>query len=147
GPFLWSSHHDLPRWEADEEGGIVGHWHLADCSMRRRVLRLEGRDVWQVEDSHESRTGISEFSVRWQFAPGSLVKWLDERRFSVNREGRSVRVELGPEWAEVVVAEQKSQSVLGSAATSVVEAQYAGTVSPAFRQVEWAPFAKLIARP
>ena len=147
GPFLWSSHHELPRWEADIEGGIVGQWHLADSSMRRRVLRLEGRDAWQVEDSHESRAGVSEFSVRWQFAPGSVLKWLDERRFSVNRAGRSVLIEFGSEWAEVMVAEQKRQSVPGSTAISEVEAQYAGTVSPAFRQVEWAPFVKLVARP
>jgi hypothetical protein len=28
-----------------------------------------------------------------------------------------------------------------------MEAQMAGTVSPAFRKVEWAPFLKLLARP
>jgi len=147
GPFLWSSHHKLPRWEADKEGGIVGQWDLANGRMRRRVLRLEGRDGWQVDDAYESRSGTSDFTVRWQFAPGSLVKLLDERRFSIKRESQSVLVEAGSEWAEVVLVERKSQSLPDTALTTGVEARYAGTVSPAFRRVEWAPFLNLVARP
>ena len=29
GSFLWSSHHDLPRWTADTKSGLIGEWPLA----------------------------------------------------------------------------------------------------------------------
>ena len=189
GPFLWSAHHDSPRWEAEEDGGIVSEWHLANGLMRRRVTPAEGRQGWQVEDSHESRAATPDFAVRWQFAPGCFVKLLDERRFSLNRNGASVIVGVGAEWAEVELVEEKSQRSPGnlsspgpgatvsasdggrnaakgaetdsrsrcptesdgilraSASASELEARYAGTVSQAFRKVEWAPYLKLVARP
>jgi hypothetical protein len=115
--------------------------------MCRRVIRLGAQDGWQVEDSLQSWTGTADFGVRWQFAPGVYVKLLGERRLLVKRDNVSVIVELGPEWAEVLVAEQKIRGLLRSAAMDEMEAQFAGTVSPAFRKVEWAPFLKLLARP
>ena len=81
----------------------------------------------------------------WQFAPGTYVKLLGERKLSVKRDNVGVIVEIGPEWAEVLVAEQKNQGLLPP--MNELEAQFAGTVSPAFRKVEWAPFLKLVARP
>ena len=73
--------------------------------------------------------------------------WWSERRLWVKRENVSVIVEIGPEWAEVLVVEQRIRGLPRSAASNELEAQFAGTVSPAFRKVEWAPFLKLVARP
>jgi len=42
---------------------------------------------------------------------------------------------------------ERDSRAVTSAATSEAEARFAGTVSPAFRQVEWAPFLKLVGRP
>jgi len=75
------------------------------------------------------------------------VKLLSERRLLAKRDDVSVIVEIGPEWAEVLVAEQRNPDFLRAAANNELEAQFAGTVSPAFRKVEWAPFLKLVARP
>jgi hypothetical protein len=147
GSFLWSKHHEAPRWNAGGVGGLEAHWQLSTGSMCRRVVRLEKQDGWQVEDSLQARTGPADFSVRWQFAPGAYLKQLSERRLLVKRDNVSVIVELGPEWAEVRIAEQEHAGVLTSISTQELEAQFAGSVSPAFRKVEWAPFLKLVARP
>ena len=147
GSFLWSKQHDTPRWKADGGGGLVADWRLANGSMCRRVLRLGTQDGWQVEDSLQSWTGTAEFGVRWHFAPGVYLKLLSERRLWVKRENVSVIVEIGPEWSEVLVVEQRIRGLPRSAASNELEAQFAGTVSPAFRKVEWAPFLKLVARP
>ena len=105
------------------------------------------QDGWQVEDSLESWTGTADFGVRWQFAPGVYLKLLSERRLLVKRDNVSVIVEIGPEWAEVLVAEQRDRCLLRPAGLNQLEAQFSGTVSPAFRKVEWSPFLKLVARP
>ena len=147
GSFLWSKPPVAPRWNADDGGGLVADWRLANGSMRRRVMRLGTQDGWQVEDSLQSWAGTADFGVRWQFAPGVYVKLLSERRLLAKRGDVSVIVEIGPEWAEVLVAEQRNPDFLRAAANNEPEAQFAGTVSPAFRKVEWAPFLKLVARP
>jgi hypothetical protein len=147
GSFIWSKPHVAPRWHADGGGGLEAHWRLANGSMCRRVVRLEAEDGWQVEDSLRSWTGTADFCVRWQFAPGVYVKLLSERKLLVKRENVGVIVEIGPEWDEVLVTEQTNQRLPSSAPMNELESQFAGTVSPAFRKVEWAPFLKLVARP
>jgi hypothetical protein len=147
GSFLWSKQHEAPRWNADDRGGLAADWRLANGSICRRVIRLGKQDGWQVEDSLESWTGTADFGVRWQFAPGVYLKLLSERRLLVKRDNVSVIVEIGPEWAEVLVAEQRDRSLLRPAALNLRDAQFSGTVSPAFRKVEWAPYLKLVARP
>jgi len=146
GPFLWSKRHDAPHWNADGRGGLAADWRLANGSMSRRVIRLGAQDGWQIEDSLQSWIGPADFGVRWQFAPGVYVKRLSERRLSVKRGRAGMIVEIGPEWAEVLVAEHGS-CLHSPAVMNELEAQFAGTVSPAFRKVEWAPFLKLVARP
>mgnify|MGYP000207946928 CR=1 FL=1 len=41
-----------------------------------------------------------EFTVRWQFAPGTCVKMLDGRRFAVKRADTAVVVEAGRVWKD-----------------------------------------------
>ena len=125
GSFLWSRQHDAPRWNADGRGGLAAVWRLANGSICRRVIRLDTQDGWQVEDSLESWTGTADFGVRWQFAPGVYLKLLSERRLLVKRDNVSVIVEIGPEWAEVLVAEQRNRGPFGSVAMNELEAQFA----------------------
>jgi len=147
GAFLWSSDHRLPRWKTDSEGGLAGEWPLADCPMRRRILPIKNGQGWRVEDSFQFRAGPSEFSVRWQFASGARLEQMSERSFRVKRKGIHLDIEAGEEWAEVHPVVERDSRAVTSAATSEAEARFAGTVSPAFRQVEWAPFLKLVGRP
>jgi hypothetical protein len=82
------------------------------------------------------------FSVRWQFAPDSRVEELGQRRFRVTRHSVSMEVQVSPDWAEVWCVTEQSQ-----VAKADPDAPLAGTVSPAFRKVVWAPYLKLVARP
>ncbi len=85
------------------------------------------------------------FAVRWQFAPGATLARLAERRFRVIRKDVSMDVEVSEDWVDVFSVTERSQ--VAASATSDLEREFAGTVSPAFRKVEWAPFLKLVARP
>jgi hypothetical protein len=93
----------------------------------------------------------SDFTVRWQFAPGSRLKRIGERQFELHRHGIVVSIEAGANWAEAVLVEQQhdesEQRLFASLASDSLERKFAGTVSAAFRKTEWAPYLKLIARP
>ena len=65
----------------------------------------------------------------------------------MKRNGIHLDIEVGEEWAEVYAVFEKDSPAFTSAATTEFEAQFAGTVSAAFRKVAWAPFLKLVARP
>ena len=72
---------------------------------------------------------------------------MSERKFRVKRNAIHLDIEVGEDWAEVYPVSEKSSPAFTSAAATEFEAQFAGTVSAAFRKVEWAPFLKLVARP
>jgi hypothetical protein len=147
GPFLWSGRHERVRWRAAGAGALVAELPLAAGSIRRRVTQLGSQDGWQVEDAVESRTGSAGFAVRWQFAPGAYLKLLSERKLMIKRDDLGVIVEVGSEWDQVVVGEQMDGGPAPARAERDLEARFAGTVSPVFRKVEWAPFLKLVATP
>jgi hypothetical protein len=88
---------------------------------------------------------MSDFSVRWQFAPGSWVKRHSERKFSVHRAGVAVTIEVDENWAEVELGEPVGHG--DQSLTSVPKGSLEGIVSPAFRRICWAPYLKLVARP
>ena len=142
GPFLWAQHHQPPNWttrRSAESGltGLIGELSLPTGCLRRCITRIEEGDSWQVEDELDSKPGNwGEFTVRWQFAPGSWLKRLEERKFSLHREGVSIVIEVGANWAEVNLVETASEH----------EDDLEGIVSPAFRKTVWAPYLKLTAR-
>ena len=151
GPFLWAEHHAPPmvameRSEGYARSRLRSELALPSGWLRRTVARLPESDGWEVADEFLPMDGVAgEFTVRWQFAPGTLVKVLDERRFEVTRADVAVVVRVGEEWSEVRLEEGRSPRPVTSAATR--EERFAGSVSPAFRKVERAPFLKLVARP
>jgi hypothetical protein len=146
GPFLWTAHHPVPTVNPDDRGA-VGISTLPGILMRRRIVNLPGGAGWQVEDQCVGKEGRSmEFTTRWQFAPGSWVKQLDTRRFSIRRADVSMVIDVNDNWSVVQLVEPvgaKDSSLLTSPAADSFE----GVVSPAFRKTVWAPYLKLVARP
>ena len=147
GPFLWSGQHRAPSWRiaGSAEGGrnaVISKLALPSGKSRRCITRLEDADGWQVDDEFESRAGTpGEFTVLWQCAPGSWVKRLDERKFSLHRADVTIAIEVGDAWAEVDLVENPPPPDRVPHSTAL-----AGMVSPAFRRTVWAPYLKLIAR-
>jgi hypothetical protein len=117
GPFLWAEPHDRPRivrgrTEAGEAAGLFGELRLPSGLVVRNFTRVAAAagDGWEVSDQFEPGPGgPREFSVRWQFAPGTFVKMLAERRWAVKRGDVSIVIEAGPEWAAVRLVETKDQ--------------------------------------
>jgi len=146
GPFLWATHHPVPTLNTDD-CGIVGVSKLTGTLMRRRIIHLPSGSSWQVEDQCVGKDGSAvEFTTRWQFAPGTWVKRISKRKFSVHRADVAVGVEVDDSWAEVALVELvpgNDQTLPSPAATGSLE----GIVSPAFRKTVWAPYLKLVARP
>ncbi len=133
GPFLWSAHHAVPEWREVLRGVSAGQ-ALPGGILHRVITRVETGDGWRVADSFEPAAGnADEFAVHWQFAPGTRVRMLGKRRFAVERSGVSVTILVGDEWEQVeLIGERPDENRMGP-----------GMVSPAFRQVTWAPYLKL----
>jgi len=133
GPFLWSKPHSAPIGHY-RPGEVTGDLVLPVGRVRRRLLRVEEDRCWQVEDSYEPNPSWSgDFIVRWQFAPGSWVKRLDERRFALHRGEVSIMIEVGANWTEVNLVEALADTAN----------HFDGIVSPAFRKTVFAPYLKL----
>jgi hypothetical protein len=147
GPFLWSAHHPPPTWKLEGDGALAGALDLPAAKLRRSITRLDAGDGWRVEDAMDARSGGAGFSVRWQFAPGSWVKRLDGRKFRLCRAEAAIEIEVGASWSDIILGERESVGAGRTAAGRDLETEFAGTVSPAFRKIEWAPFLKLVARP
>jgi hypothetical protein len=148
GSFLWATHHSIPTLDSNKgERGVVGVSRLPGILMRRRIVHLPNGVGWKVEDQCIGNDGRAvEFTTRWQFAPGSWVKRISDRKFSVHRADVAVVIEVDGNWAEVELVEpvqENDQSLLTSITTRSLE----GIVSPAFRKVCRAPYLKLLARP
>jgi hypothetical protein len=148
GPFLWAEHHSKPRL-ANSIKGESANVDWGGAHISRSIVRADRGDSWTVTDSCEGTS--TNFSVRWQFAPGARFKRVGERRFELHRNGVAIEIEVSDDWSEVFLVEQKAdeaeQSLRASTSPSELEREFAGTVSPAFRKTEWAPYLKLIARP
>jgi len=144
GPFLWQCQHYPPRGIELDTGGYRANLFLHDndpngsAVFYREVEAVNGGFL--VKDYEGSRKHA--FSVRWQFAPESRIEDLGQRRFRITRHNVSMDVQVSTDWAEVWCVTEQSQ-----VAKADPDAPLAGTVSPAFRKVVWAPYLKLTARP
>jgi hypothetical protein len=147
GPFLWARHHQPPQVFYDAKLCALVDEDAQESPVMRCV-ECDGQRVVVSDGCESDWDPPAEFSVRWQFAPGARLKRLSERRFELRRNGAAIQIIASDDWAEVILVEQQGedQSLLTSAATEL-EKKFAGTVSPAFRKTEWAPYLKLIARP
>ena len=149
GPFLWAEHHPHPTWKASKSAasglnGLVSELPLPAGVLRRCITRLGTGDAWQVDDEFEPKAGAQdEFTVRWQFAPGSWIKQVNERKFSLHRADDSIMIQLSPDWTELVLVENGGEQGLRPGVAN----EFEGVVSPAFRTTVFAPYLKLTARP
>lgn len=123
------------------DGGVEAVLRTRSTVTRRFVSEFRDNG-WEVIDSVQSGTTSEEFTVRWQFPPGALVKRRGARIFVINQNDVEIQVEASEGWGEVELVESTEER-------KRVDAEYplAGTVSSAFRKVEWAPYLKLVARP
>jgi hypothetical protein len=138
GPFLWAQHHLPPNIIGHDS--LTGELAMPTGLVRRCITRVKSGDAWHVDDQFDSRPGVpDEFTVRWQFAPGTWVKRLDGRKFALRRKDIKIIIEVGVSWAEVVMEESESEQ-------NQTEGSLEGIVSPAFRTRVWAPYLKLRAR-
>lgn len=132
GPFLWSTPHAAPVLSgagAALEGRLA--WGRVD--LCRRVSLSEDGMGWLVEDDCRRADGTpAPFRVCWQFAPGSRVRADGDRSWVIERGEAAVRIMVDSAWDSAAMVE-RSEAGPGQDAL-------AGTVSPAFRAVAWAPF-------
>jgi hypothetical protein len=145
GSFLWESHHTRPLWDEEYPGGAWAALKMPHYLLQRTIVPSQNGMGWEVRDGFSGGHPLT-FQVRWQFAPGSWVKRISERKFSVHRADVAVVIEVDGNWAEVELVEpvqESDQNLRMSVATSSLE----GIVSPAFRKTCWAPYLKLVARP
>jgi hypothetical protein len=127
GPFLWEAHHPAPKLQI---AGTVGRAELdlGEGRITRQVNTEDGGRACVVDDRYVGKNGRpASFTVRWQFPPDSRVTELPGRRFTVNRNGAALSIQVDRHWAAAVIGE--------------------GLVSPAFRKVCSAPFLQLTAEP
>ena len=130
---------------------------------RRAIEPLPDGTGWLVKDECIGKDGRPiEFTVRWQFAPETSVKRLDDRRFLLRRHDVAIELQVSEGWSDVVLVEldafantsrsetaapEEFKGRTGTAREDARPTRYEGIVSPAFRKTVRAPCLKLIARP
>jgi hypothetical protein len=176
GPFLWAENHRAPSVSheggntvgvqtgtgsrgrsphlSNEGGKTVGVLSLIGQLMRRAIEPLPGGTGWLVKDECIGKDGRPiEFTVRWQFAPETSVKRLDDRRFLLRRHDVAIELQVSEGWSDVVLVELDAFANTSRSETAAPAREdarptaYEGIVSPAFRKTVRAPCLKLIARP
>ena len=167
GPFLWAGQHQPPL-VSHEGTKTVAVLSLVGQLIRRAIEPLPEGAGWLVKDECFGKDGRPiEFTVRWQFAPETQIKRLDDRRFLLRRHDVAIELQVSEGWSDVVLVEMdafENTSGAESAApgsrghsphhdeteTAREDARptaYEGIVSPAFRKTLRAPFLKLVAKP
>lgn len=152
GPFLWEETHaglDLKTDTALSQP--TAELSTPTRALRRSLEITHGPDGGLhsviVRDHVESRRENDQdtagaFSVRWQFPPDATVETLAPRRLRVRRREVALDIEVSAAWSEVFCIVNPAQ-----VAQADPESPLAGTVSPAFRRLEWGPYLKLVAGP
>jgi hypothetical protein len=137
GTFLWAEHHAVPRIIGGKAGGVAMELPLPSGAIRRGIYRLEAGDGWRIEDQWIDSATPPEFTVLWQFAPETICREIERRRFAIARQGQAMEIRVGDDWETVDL-----MAVRPTKGSGLV-----GTVSPHFRQTVWAPCLRLVARP
>jgi hypothetical protein len=138
GLFLWSGPHSVPAWRQTERNRLRAEWFLPAGTVHRGIEELENHSGWRViDDFLPHGPGVrGEFKVRWQFAPGTDLRRIQDRRFRIERSGMVIHVEMSKDW-DTVVAEGVEDAV--EEEDMADRHPRAGQVSPSFRTVRNAP--------
>lgn len=143
GTFLWSGGHSVPAWRQPEPDAFSAEWFVPAGTICRKIVELKDSEGWQVVDDFlpNDKDFDGEFTVRWQFAPGTNLERIEDRRFRIEREGFMMIVEASEDWETVLAAGRPDDE-----ASADVEHRHAGLVSPSFRVTKPAPFLLLTAQ-
>jgi Heparinase II/III-like protein len=136
GAFLWSAHHQKPRWEKRSESAMLGELALPDGVMRRTVTLLEKGEGWRVDDGFlPAESGPRrEVEVFWQLAPEVRLEPLNSTTFRLELGAAVFTLELAG-WSHIEHwAPQPGDPAPPDAR------QLRGSCSPAFRLTQLAPF-------
>jgi hypothetical protein len=144
-PFLWESNHSAPLLSRHGERA-TGQIAVADRLVSRTIETSPDRSGWVVEDRCIGPGGEpSGFSVCWQFAPGTIIQRLDERRFLASRNGVELKIEASAGWSEVLLV-SPAEGPIVSSSDPVERGNLDGLVSSVFRRILRAPFLKFDAK-
>ena len=138
GTFLWSDHHDKPRWEKRSELSLAGELRLPKGIMRRVITRRKD-DAWQIDDGFypAEATQAERSEVLWQFAPNVRLSIMKTGVFRAEMDQSSIAIEVESGWDE-----QDCWSPKPGDNTPPHDEMY-GSCSPGFRVATVAPFIRL----
>jgi hypothetical protein len=132
GPFLWAGCHDKATLQKSGDG-YRAELSVKNGLLSRSVSALPNEAGWHITDAFEPAAGQQgDFTVFWQFAPGSSLEALGERTIKLQRSGLSLLIEVSPDWREMDMVLEPGN-----------EKRSLGTVSRFFRKHEFAPFLRL----
>lgn len=142
GTFLWSGGHSVPAWRQPDPDSFSAEWFVPVGTVFRKVVQLPGDSGWQVVDDFlpNDNDFEGEFTVRWQFAPGTKLERVEDRKFRIERDGLVMTIEASDDWESVLAGRPDDEQ------TTDDEQRMAGRVSPSFRVVQSAPFLLLTAQ-
>jgi hypothetical protein len=134
---------------SSSRAGAFALVELSGVQIERRVsVSVDGKAV-EVSDGcrRNGDAGVQRFTVRWQFAPRTLLENIGERRFRVTRGAAKLEIEISRDWANVMAVASRPEPASGQATALDPNHAFDGVVSASFRRTDWAPFLELAARP
>jgi hypothetical protein len=114
--------------------------------LRQKVgcAALLEKDGWKVEDSFwpSGPKGDNDFTVRWQFAPGTVLERREDRTLVVQREDSKLLIRVDETWTKVEPFIPTADQSLASGHTlhQLGDVPIAAVCSPAFRRIEVGPY-------
>jgi hypothetical protein len=137
GAFLWSAHHQAPRWTFPNASSISGELALPSGTGRRTITLLPEQNGWQVDDTFEPVTpgagrGVQVF---WQLPPKAVLTRASERCFLLKVGSADITIELSKSWTAITHGPAPVSRKPGAAGRDL-----RGFCSPAFRRVEAGPW-------
>lgn len=168
-PLLWTTGEEsldpaeLRRWceeatgcslppgadSASSKSGAFGLQELRDVRIARRVAVLSGGNAVEIDDACRATADNADqpFTVRWQFAPGTRLEPVAERRFRATRGTAALEIEVSGDWSFVDAVASPLDSAGTTPTAPDAAGEWAGLVSPRFRRIERAPHLVLQAQP
>jgi hypothetical protein len=144
GTFLWGTPHAVPVRMEEAADELTGALSLPAGQMSRTIRPVANDNGWQIEDAYQpaSAAPAAEFSVRWQFAPGTSLARVGERAFRMDRAGVTLAVRLDEGWSSVVwfMPDERQQKATGTTLQGLGDVPLAAVCSPAFRRVAVGPY-------
>ncbi|MCC7376715.1 MAG: heparinase II/III-family protein [Verrucomicrobiales bacterium] len=142
GPFLWESHHAIPKWRVLDPDTMMGELALPQGTASRQIRRIrlddEAQDGWEIDDLiiPSEASASASFEVSWQFAPGTILRTTPETPtlFTGERKGKRFTLGLDAAWSKIQWFPETSDS-LGFP----IEGDLQGLCSPAFRRIQSGP--------